>query len=151
MNRRGLSEGIFSFVGMLALFLLFSVGVFIAIGSFFGDGYDFRSMEAEILSFKVEKCLLENEIDWISGNLYESCRFNGNVLENFEENRLGILICEGSCEDEEVLFKEGSDFTSCNFGEEKSRFMRCKSSFVDSEFGYFEIVTGSLHESKEGR
>ncbi len=132
MNKRGragskLMIGFFIFV-----LVIIGGGITAMIFIFYGDGYDFRSADSEVLNFKIEKCLLEKEIDWnIDGDFYSKCGFNREVMER--NYVYGIL------EGEKVLLKIG-DYKSCEITiEKKGDYPQCKIGAV----GNLKIITGS--------
>ena len=94
MHKKGeLGEQISVF---MFLFLMFVIGVGIVIGVFifFGQGYDFREVEANLLNYKIGECIKENEITeefFEKGNFFEKCRLNKGAV---EKNNI-IRICSG--------------------------------------------------------
>ncbi len=129
------------------LFLLVIIGVGIALGVyiFFGSGYDFRIAEAEILNFKVRKCIINNEIN--SDNFYESCKLDKNIVDKYNL----IRICKNSVEcinDRDPLIGEGSRFQACKFegGKENENFPKCVIKSFKKGKDNFEVITGSLQD-----
>ena len=142
MNRKGDVGNqvmIFSF-----LFLLFVIGVGLVAGvfMFYGFDYEFRDVEAAELSFVIQECMLENEVnDEFKESFFDVCNLDKEVI---EESGMGFKICRDTrdCINEDNVFlQSGGNFQTCDFeGARKNEaFPKC----VKKSFGEFEIITMS--------
>src|SRR3989344_3607745 len=139
--------GVFLFV-----LLVIGFGIFLGTTIFFGGDIDFRSLESQILEYKIERCVLEKDVNSffekadISGFL-ETCGLNLRVNATY-----GIYfeICDGSCftnwpEKGGVLLSTGGDFSQCNFEgtKENLNYPKCLSSSLEKDGKEYWIVTAS--------
>ncbi len=145
--------GIFFF---LFLIVIIGVSIFVGVGLFFGKGYDFREVEAELLNYKIKECLASNEIDigfFKKENFYDKCRIDKGVID------LGnyiIKICEGSDRDSCVvgggIFSEGSNFQLCKLNIKKNYVSSlCSIKSFEKNGKGFVIITGSKQDSRRLR
>lgn len=127
-ERRG--EGAGDMVMVLWFFLLLALvagGIAIGTRTFFGAGYDVRELEAGALLEVVQTCLEERDVLWEQeGDFYLRCRVSEKVLRDFSTSKLGILICETSCQTGKEVMRIGSDFTSCDFTGKNEEYARCR-------------------------
>jgi hypothetical protein len=132
------------------LFLLISIAVGISVGVliYFGDGFDFRQIEADILNSKMQDCISQNFVlDKITSNFYETCLIN---MDSVEKNKLLIRICENSSAEKcasgnGILFSVGGNFESCFFSgaKENKAYVQCSSKIMEKEGKTLVILTGS--------
>ena len=136
------------------LFLMFVIGIGIVAGVyiFFGQGYDFREVEANLLSYKIGECIKENEITeefFEKGNFFEKCRLNKGAV---EKNNI-IRICSG-VEDcmraEKSLLDAGSNFQACGFEGTKKNEAHplCATNEFSKGEKKFSIIVGSKQFSR---
>lgn len=145
MHKKGIAENFpLVFVGLF-LFVFIAGGIVASIYLFYGEGYDFREGEAELLSFKIKECILENdEIDM--DNFFDLCRLDKNVL---EANNL-VKICEnsGDCAYDEAIVKVGGNFPACRFIAENKDIPKCIEKDFDKNGKKFSVITGSKQFSR---
>ncbi|PIN92997.1 hypothetical protein COU54_04565 [Candidatus Pacearchaeota archaeon CG10_big_fil_rev_8_21_14_0_10_31_24] len=136
---------------VIPLFMLiaFSFAIGLGQGLFFGEDYEFRNVEAQILNLKVKDCISNNLYENIWADFYKVCNLNEKVLkERLEEVKLNIMVCEGECNSGKEVFRLGSDFTSCDLDGKNENYKKCyKDKFIKNGKS-FEIWTGSNHVSR---
>jgi hypothetical protein len=151
-NRKGqLGEQILVFP---FFFFLVVIGVGIVAGMllYFGEGYDFRSIDAEVLNYRIRECLMDGKLDLnslsgeeIKNQIFEKCGMNKKVL---GEKRFVIEIKRAS--DGKVIYEFGSSENCLLNVKENRAFPICKEGEVDINGERYEIMTGSNQE-KIGR
>ena len=111
----------------LFILVVICVGIAIGVYIFFGGGYDFRQVDADILSYKIGNCILDNEVNeefW--SDLYTKCRLNKEVLDKYSLFRVSY----GGDE----KFSTGGDFEQCGFKGKNEKYPQCsKKEFVKGE------------------
>ena len=145
--------GIFFF---LFLIVIIGVSIFVGVGLFFGKGYDFREVEAELLNYKIRECLAGNEIGigfFEKENFYNKCRIDRGVVDS---GNYIIKICEGNDENNcfisEGIFSEGSNFQACKLNIKKNYASPlCSIKTFEKNGKSFVIVTGSKQDSRRLR
>lgn len=144
MNKRGVGESLMFFVFILIMIIV-SVGIVSGLFIFFGQGYDFREAEAEILANKFISCLdsnserLNEEFDIIS-----DCGFTENIRENH-------LVYAKRLNDGKVFFEGVISYREeCFFdASEKNRNLpRCVKGEVSIGGESFEVIIGSSQNSR---
>ncbi len=152
-NKKGaLGTQIFGIFESLLFMLI--IGGWIAFGSslFYGKGYDFREAEADLLSYKISNCIIENEVsvDFFE-KFFEKCGLEKQVV---EKNNL-IKICKNSTDcigenrNEKILFQSGSNFVACGIAyKKKSNVPECVIDKFSKNGERFEIVVGSRQGSR---
>lgn len=119
---------LFSFFFLL---VVIGVGIVAGVWLFYGQGYDFRQAEAEVLNYEIKKCLVNEKIDKSSfaDEFYEKCRLNKEVVEQ------GIVKI---IRDNEIVFSIG-DEVQCGLSEKNENYPKC----VEREIGVYKVLTGS--------
>lgn len=153
MNKKGETGEQISVFMFLFLLLIIGVGIVAGVFIFFGKGYDYRESEAGLLNYKIEECLMENELttDFFKAeNFFEKCKLNKGII---EENSI-IRICSGveNCANvDKGLLDIGSNFQSCGFeGVKKNRaYPLCVTGELNKGEKKFTIITGSKQASRE--
>ena len=137
-------------------FLMFVILAGIVIGSvlFFGSGYDSRKADANFLNYKIQGCLLNGNLDKISGDFYKSCSLNKDAVEN---NKIMIKVCKGVSQndcitEENSVFYAGSNFQACKFiGVQKNKaYLKCTIKEIYVNGVLFSIITGSNQQVTVG-
>jgi len=127
-------------------FLLSLIGLGIATGSylFFGQEYEFRQIEADILNNKISECFLDNNIDTdeIETQLYSVCAINKNVID--KEYSILILL------DDIEIYDFHYDKTQCALSDLNKYFSKCSSSTIIKNNLKYTILTGSNQLVSEG-
>ncbi|MCX8158931.1 MAG: hypothetical protein N3D20_01420 [Candidatus Pacearchaeota archaeon] len=117
------------------IFLLIIIGLGIVGGIyiFFGKEYDFREREANLISYKVERCIAESDnIEQIKNNFYSACGIKKEVFEKTN----AIRVLDGN----DVLYSYG-DVTLCE-GKEIEKSEEYPKCFV-KVFGKYKIIVAS--------
>lgn len=144
-NRRGSSENyvlIFAFVFLLVL--IFG-GIWAGTTVYFGEGYDFRKVDAEVLNYLIRKCILERDLEMqfkeksITG-FYEICSLNEEIIAEGNNFRISV-------NGEEKIFT-GGDFEQCDFKGRTSKFPECSRHEIDLEGKMIKVETLSMRESR---
>ena len=155
MNKKaGTGSQIMIFV-YLFIFVIVFVGFYIGIAIFFGEGYDFRQVEADLLNYKVRKCYFENpDVKW--SDFLKVCGLDEKQL--VDHNLMFIICKEESFEicaaDNAALVQVGSGFQQCFFNAAKSndRFPKCSMSKIRSHSASSEVymlITSSDQQPRE--
>lgn len=125
----------------LGMIVVIVGGTILSLYIFFGSGYDYRSADASVLAYKLEKCIVEKEISanfW--DNLYEKCDIKKEIIE--ESFVIGISM------DGKKVFKTG-DSESCMFEAQKAKdYPVCSSRSFQKGNVNFDVSAGS---SQRGR
>lgn len=132
------------------LFLLVIIGVGIVTGTFiyFGDEYDTREIDAEILNYKIRNCIANRELN--KDSFYQECVINESSISRYS---LILKVCVDSsdCAREENPFVEnGRNFQACNFigAKENRNFPKCVKRTLEINGKRYEIITGSNQFSR---
>jgi hypothetical protein len=133
-------------------FLIIGAGVAIAFAIFFGSEYDFRQIDANILFYKIEKCTLEQDINWdLSGGEFQKEFFEKCGLADSMQNKSFVLSI--SIRGESNSKYESGDKKLCLLWDKNENFPRCKTDNVFKKINgkemAFEITAGSGQESEE--
>lgn len=144
MNKKGMAgDYAMFFVYIFIVFIIWG-GLAAGIFSFFGEGYDFKEAEAEILINNVEVCLREK--DFFSGefNIYYSCGFNSNIDEEH------MIYVKRASDDEEIIFGVRDYINQCEFagGKENINFPECVKKTISVRGESFEVIVGSNQDSR---
>lgn len=147
MHKKGETGEQISVFMFLFLIVVIGIGIVIGVFIFFGKGYDFREVEANLLSYKIKECIKENEITkgfFEKENFFEKCKLNKDVV---EKNNI-IRICSG-VEDcmgvEKSLLDVGSNFQACGFkGAKKNEdYPLCAINEFSKGEKKFSVIVGS--------
>ena len=128
------------------LLVLTTIGLVAGVVIFFGEEYDFRQVDSDILNKKINDCLQKKEIDLEAENfsreIEKKCSLN---LEVIKEDYF-LLIKK----DENILFDVGQgDETQCALAEKNINFPRCSNSTLTIENNLFFIQAGSSQKRRE--
>lgn len=152
MNRKGAAMGDMTMFFMF-MFLLVVIGAGVVVGvlMFFGQGYDFRGVDAELLSYKIKECVLKDS-DFFSkggGDFFTRCKLNEKIVR--ENNIVKICKGEGDCMDKDGVISVGSNFPSCRFegSGDNLEYPRCdEEKFVTQSGERVWIIVGSKQVSR---
>jgi len=129
-------------IWFLALLAIIGVALAMGISLFFGEEIDYRQNDADILNYKIQNCLLNNEIDFsleedkIKEQFYSLCNLNQEVI----EKKLLILLEVNNIE----KLKSGrGDKTQCSLAEKNKNYPRCQTSLLNINQESITITTGS--------
>ncbi len=149
-NRRGQLGNQMMIFPFLFLIFIISVGIVAGVYLFFGAGYDFREVDAELLNYKVRKCIVEGEIGaefW--SDFFEKCGIDEVVM---LENDLILRICEGDCAiGGDAKVQIGGNFQACRFKgvKENDAFPRCVDESVSKNGVEYSVIAGSNQVAKK--
>ena len=149
INRKGTGSAMM-FFPFFVIALIIGVGIFWGVKVFYGQGYDFRQAEADILIGEVRDCFLKTENNFFDDDfdIYQECRFNKNVIEDGKH----LILIRDFTEVEQKRFIVGVlDYQNqCFFkAAEGSRdFPKCAVFNVTKQGKEFEILVGSAQKSK---
>ena len=122
------------------LFMIIIIGLGIAAGiyMFFGSGYDFRQVDADILNYKIRECLSNNKIDFSQETeFFTTCSLNEKVIkESF------IILIE---QNNQVKIGSNSDETTCSIAKENPNYPKCTTTYLND----FKILTGSKQQAQK--
>jgi len=125
------------FIAFLFLLTVIAAGIAGGIFIFYGQGYEFRQIDADILNKKVKSCLSNNEVNLEDENeIFETCNLN---KQSIEENFFIII----KTPEEDYQFGR-SDEVSCDLAEKNKNFPVCATSTLDD----FTIKTGGNQQAK---
>lgn len=141
MNRKGRLGDQVSIISYIFMLVFIVAGIAVGVYIFYGGEYDFKNIEAEILSLRIRECLENKEIKW--ENFYDICRLNKDVLEN--NNFIEIDI-----EGKEVFSVSKGRVEECKFkGAEKNKnYAKCVEREFVKDGKKFNIIAGSIQNSR---
>ncbi len=149
MNRKGAIGEQLSVFYFIFLMLMIGVGIVIGTSIFYGKGYDYRQTEADLLNYKIEKCILENDLDenfFKEENFFANCKLSKEVL---TRNNL-LKICDGFGENcfvnREAYVILGSNFNSCKLENKNSP--KCSVKEIEKDGKRYVIISGSNQDSR---
>lgn len=136
MNRKGVSELIMFIPFAFILVIIICGGIFLAVQAFYGNPYEMRLVESQILASRIESCLTNH--DFFSSEFSISdCRL---FAESFE-NRI-LYVKRGS--DGKEWFLGVYDFVNqCQLSEKNLAYPRCVSGSIVKEGVVYEYLAGS--------
>ena len=147
-NRNGAIGDMAMLVIFIFVMIIIGAGIAAGVIMVFGQGYDFKNADAEILSYKVEGCLVENGFENLAREFYSVCGLNERVI---EENYV-LRICQGfnieACYNGETeLFSIGTNFQLCGIEgyTEREDIVKCHVKRVSDGEGYL-LITGANQE-----
>lgn len=131
------------------VFVYFFILVIIAAGivwgvlSFFTANYDFREVDASLLTEKIVNCLSDKKIEFqnaeqFESEFYEKCKINKEVI----DQSFFIFI---KFSDDKIFEAGPGDKTQCELAEKNINYPKCKSTTL----GEIEIETGSNQKSRK--
>ncbi len=154
MNRKGAVGEQLSGIYFIFLMVIVGGGIVLGVSIFYGGGYDYRESEANLLNYKVSKCILENEIDTTffgETEFFEKCNLNREVL---VKNNL-LRICDGFNGDclvnRENYISVGNNFNLCKLDRKESNFHICSINEMEKDGKKYVVVTGSNQYSRRER
>ncbi|MBU0760877.1 MAG: hypothetical protein KJ600_02240 [Nanoarchaeota archaeon] len=135
-------------------FIVVVMGTLLAIGvgMFFGSEYDFREVDANILLYKIEKCIANENIDFslsekeFEKEFFEKCELNKNSTEK------NFLVFISLGEDDKLKYKTG-DEKLCALSERNEDFPLCKTGKIVKNVGEeqltINLITGSDQKTRK--
>lgn len=155
LDKKGDLGDVTMFLVYMFFMTVIGVGIFGGMYIFFVQGYEFREVDAEILSYKIQRCIMDNEIDdSFRDKFYEMCKIDKDVVDKYSL----IKVCRNSDDcvnersNEGILIGEGSKYQACRFegGKENDAFPKCVNTVFVKGRERFEIITGSTQISRRG-
>lgn len=129
-----------SFLPFIALLLIIGAGVVFSTVSFYGKGYEYRTVEAQVLLNVVKECL--NEQDPFSADFnYSDCNLNSNIQTN---HLISITRDDGK----QISIGVSDYVTQCALSAKNENYPRCVSERVVTRFGSYTILTGSNQRTR---
>jgi hypothetical protein len=146
MNKKGGGESLMFFAFVLIMVIIV-IGIVLGVNSFFGRGYDVRTVESEQLSERIESCFQQNNFFELEFNesIYEKCKLNKEVSEKH-------LIFIGN-ENKEFFVGVLDYKNQCYFGDndENPQFPRCTQKTITKNGETFILVVGSNQQARRIR
>ncbi|MFH1290517.1 MAG: hypothetical protein ABIH92_03855 [Nanoarchaeota archaeon] len=129
-------------------------GIVWGMSMFFGEGYDFREIDASLLNYRIKECLTEKDINLdinvkterekFEQEFYQKCRINQNVT----DYSFFIFIDFGG----EKNYTSGpGDRTQCALADKNKNYPRCVNSTLELGEKTIFIETGSNQKSVRKR
>lgn len=141
MNKKANAGDWMLFIPLLLTMIITSMAVIVMIYFFFGEGYDFRSIDSASLNFKISNCLEKNPAITTSEEIFEKCSLNKEVI----ERDYLILIKEN----EFYKIKIGrGDETECALSDKNPEFLKCTTSKIISNGKEIILITGTTQDSR---
>lgn len=151
MNKKGLLGEQLMIFPFLFFLVIIGVGIVGGVLLFFGGEYDYRSVDASVLNYKIRECLVEEDIDFslegedFEKDIYEKCLIDKNALVS---HNLFFRICRDSENcflDDNPLISMGSNYQSCEFEgvKDNNAFPKCKKGSVFVEGMRYDVISGS--------
>ncbi len=141
---------IFTYLFFLAVI---AFGIYAGVYLFFGEGYDFRGVESELLAYKIKQCIIQDKFD--KEKFFAECNIDENVVR--ANNIIKICVDSQNCveenkniENQGVLFSVGSNFQACLLegAKENKNYPKCAFVNFEKEGKKFEIIAGSKQNSR---
>jgi len=145
INRKGSGESLMFFAFIFILFIILA-GIVLGVSAFYGRGYDFRLVEANVLSDRVEKCFMDNDFfePGFNKSIFSKCGMHENVedehliyvnrISDGKEFFIGVLDYKNQC------FLKGA--------EKNPNFPKCKSQTITKQGENFELIIGANQKSR---
>ena len=144
LGKKAQADSMLMLLPFMTMLIIITLGVVLATSMFFGSEYDYRQVDADILNYKIRKCISEQEIDWtlpeaeLKQEIIEKCR-----LFEIEDHLIWIEI------NEEFKIKIGKgDKTQCSLGHLNENYPLCTNSTIIKQDSKFLIITGSNQHSR---
>ncbi len=131
----------FSFLFLMAFIIgVIALGVYLFFGA---KNSNFMENEAEILAYRLEKCILEKEVDFEKA--YQQCGLNKNAIEKYS-------IIQILKNDKEVFSVNKGKVESCLFkGNKKNpEAQKCAIKNIFKGKDKFDILAGSFNKGRKG-
>jgi hypothetical protein len=140
MNRRGVAGDVVNFGGFFLIVVIMAGGVIGGYLVFFGQGYDYKIVESEILYARVQECLEETGADFFAEDfdIYDMCRLNKNVVENRR-----MIYLKRLDTDEEFSVGVRDFINQCELIDRGNRFAKCVGGNVLLGGDSLELIVGS--------
>ena len=140
MNRKGDLGDKTMLIVFLFFLMLVGVGIAFGVTLFFGLGYDFRQAEADVLNYKVVRCILEKDIDFDSEgdkDFFEKCELKESTIRESKKHAIKVSI------DEDVVFDWRTDEAVCLIKKKTEGFPKCKITEFVKDGKEYRILTES--------
>ena len=136
---------IFTFVFFL---VIIAGGIYAGVYMFFGEGYDFRSVESELLAYRIKQCVMEDKFD--KEKFFALCDIDEKVVT--ANNMIKVCFNTQDCieESKNISFSVGSNFQACMLGgaKENENYPQCAFLNFEKDGKKFEIVAGSKQNAR---
>lgn len=145
VNRRAEQGGdVVYLIPFVFLMLVVSLGLWSGIYSFFGNGYDFREAETDLMALSLQSCLESHDFFVEGFDFYSSCGFNHNV------DKEHLIYVKNSASGEEFFIGVLDYLNQCSFVGSKKNvdFPKCKEFELYTEQGGLQVVVGSNQNFK---
>jgi len=130
-----------TFFAFLFLLIIIGLGIVAGVYIFFGSGYDFRSVDADLLNYKIRNCISNNLLDDnFKNNFYEICKIDLKVIE--DKNYIIRILA-----DEKEFFDFGDEL-QCELSAKNINYPKCTSVNFNSNGKNIFILTGSNQQSR---
>jgi hypothetical protein len=138
MNKQALAGNWMMFLGLFLIMIIITLGIVIGFIIAFGEDYEFKEVDSQILNSKLKKCISENPQLNFETELYSRCNLNQQVI----EQEMFIQISN----QQDIIFTAGrGDNTKCDLSKLNKNFPICS----ESKFNDLTILTGSNQKIKE--
>lgn len=128
------------------IMILITVGIVLGISSFFGDEYDTREIDAEILNEKVSHCIENNDFDLSSVEIFDKqIEENCGLAKKIIEEKFFVYIDYGL---EEKYSLGKTDSTQCALSELNKNYPKCVDSTITKNGVEIFIQTGSNQKAE---
>ncbi|MEI6850029.1 MAG: hypothetical protein WCK29_03245 [archaeon] len=141
-NKKGALGNQIMIFEYIFILMVVSVGFFVGISAFFGQSYDFRQTQADLLSYKISDCLNQNEnMDF--NNFFSVCGLNKELL---EKNNLDFKICDSmdfsNCASASAKVSVGSNFELCFLtgASNNDKYPKCSLKNINSKYALITMV-----------
>lgn len=141
ISRKGQAGEMIPVFAFLCLLVIIGLGIFVSIYFFFGAGYDFRQVDADILNYNIRSCISENILNEnFKANIYEICKIDEKVI---KDNKYIIrIILDGK-----EFFKFGDEI-QCGLSSKNINYPRCTLLSFNLNNQKIEVLTGSNQQSR---
>ncbi len=131
------------FLAFLTLLIIIGGGIAAGVYIFFGSGYDFRQVDADILNYKIRTCLINSELDETNfkEDLYQTCKLNKNITEE-------VLVLRIKKETKTLISLNNPQGCLLEGAKENKAFPKCTESILTKNQITYTILTGSNQKSR---
>jgi len=155
-NRKGVLGDATMFSVFFFIILIIGGGIVGGVLIFYGGEYEFKGVEAEVLSYSVKTCLVEKGVDELKNDFYGVCKINEEVFLRGNKARICKDISEDGClearsTDSGVEFSTDGDFVICRLegAEENEDYGKCDIEEIRLGDEKYLIVSISEREIKK--
>ena len=136
------------FAFFIFLCFIIAVGLFTGVSIYFGGEYDFRPLEASMLSYSIKECMLTKNIDFnvkdaegLSTELFSKCSLDKTVIRNYYIVQIK--------DENNILFGFGNPVL-CDLkgGANNPGFPKCTADKVTINGKSIDILVGSKQQSR---